>query len=508
MTVEQLPGEMRLPTRDEEVARWKRAYRIRHPDAEIGHGTQPDIDANVFADVMMRLYAQVDIAGRNAVLEEARGAALEQWGEREGVGPKRFAVGASGFVTIETAAGGAPVVAGDTLVHEQTQSVYRAINTATHTNGTLVAITGVSTGAGTNLPSGTQLSWSGGRPGRGPNVLVAPQSDGTGLTGGRPDETDGEYLDRILDEKHNRAASGNDAEYQLTAAQTSGVAIQRVFTYPAITGTGNTCVIFTLLPSGPGGSRLPNAAHVGLVEAHTSAAMPADDGALFALWEYEDVALAYKIALAENAYWADVVPWPPYYSPDPTDAPAAIIVSAATSPTSFTLATADALYSGDSTPIAPIAGKTIGFFHAASNTIVRKRLLTVTGTGPWVCVADTTNQASDIGYTPIVGQRAMPWSDILPELIGGVLAYTDKLGPGEQVATFFDEGRRQRRSPRPSKGNWASALTSSELADAVEVSPYVVEVDPLDGPGTAPSVGTPGALSYILKPNDIAFFKV
>ena len=509
--LDELPGEIVVPTREELIRRWKRSHKVRVPDAQTGPGTQPDIDARIAADALMPIYAAAVTIGKNAVLEEARGAALEQWGdEREGVGPPREAVGASGYATVAASSGGGTIVAGDELVHEDTGLLFQAIETKHYSNGDAVSILGKSTGPATNLEAGTQLRWTAQRPGIGATVTVLEQSDGSGLTGGRDRETDEEYLSRIQREKQERAASGNDAEYQAKAEETPTVAVQKAFTYPAILGPGTTCVVFTMRPPYAGGPRIPNAAQVALVEAHVVGQMPGDDGAFFALLAEEDADVVYSVSWAEEATgWEDIAPWPPYYAPAGT--PGAIVVSAATSATSFTLAAQNGNYTGVQQPV---AGQTIGFLDPDELEFVRKRILSFTGTGPWVITVDTTNNVSDTGYTPAVGQRAMPWSDSLESLLyteatddepaSGVLAYFDTLGPGEQVASFYDVGRRQRRQPRPPR-NWPSELTTRDLIRAVTAD-EVEDVDVLEGDGVAPSTGTPGILSNILRLRYLSIF--
>jgi hypothetical protein len=169
-------------------------------------------------------------------------------------------------------------------------------------------------------------------------------------------------------------------------------------------------------------------------------------------------------------------------------------VTAATSPTSFTLGTSNGIYTGAQQPV---VGQTIGFYDSPNFTFRHKRILNVAGTGPWVITCDTTNNASDASYAPVVGQRACPWSDSLDAPVAGVLAYFDTLGPGEQVSTFYDEGTRQRRQPQP-PAFWPHRITTRGLIDAI-TSPEVEDVDVLEGDGVTPSVGTPGVLSRLLQ---------
>jgi hypothetical protein len=207
----------------------------------------------------------------------------------------------------------------------------------------------------------------------------------------------------------------------------------------------------------------------------------------------ENADIVYAVTWAESATgWEDVAPWPPYYAPAAT--PGGIVVSAATSATSFTLDTDDSDYTDVQQPQ---NGQTIAFYDPDEFVFRRKRILSFTGTGPWVITCDTTNDVSDTSYTPAVGQRACPWSDSLDILLPGIHAYFDSLGPGEVFASFYDEGRRQKRQPRPPR-EWPHTLTTRDLIGAVTAD-EVDDVEALEGDGLTPTIGTPGVLVYQLK---------
>ncbi len=511
MTITQLPGEIVVPTRDRLIEQWKRSHRLRLPGVDTGTGTEPDKDARISADMLMPLYAAAKQNGEAVVMENARGKALTQWGRREGVGDANEASGASGAIIV-AGSGSVTLVAGDELVYEPTGFRYRVVTTDTYAVGTPCSIVGKDTGPGTDLPAGAQLKWTSPRPGSSDYALVLEQSDGSGLTGGRDKENDDEYYQRIAYEKQNRAASGNAAEYILEAQKTPNVAIQKVFAYPAIRGPGTICLVFTMLPAQPGGSRVPNATHVSLVESHIAGEFPADDGSFVGLLAEEPLDIAFGFTWSDNAAgWADMVPWPIWYEPAPLSGPAQILVSAVTDATPFTLATANGVYTNVRQPK---VGQTLGFYDRDGNSgrgaWRRKRILPFTGPGPSADTCDTTNGASDTGYSPIVGQPASPWSDSLASILytaadpddeeslpSGVLAYLDTLGPGEQVAAFYDRGQRQRRQPT-APSSWASETETRGLIDAI-TAVEVEDVQVLAGDGVAPSVGAPGVLSNILR---------
>jgi uncharacterized phage protein gp47/JayE len=494
MTVDNLPGEIVLPTRDDIIARWKRSLKIRVPDADVSDNTQPDVQARIRADALLPIYSSTKTIGANAVLEEAVGQAVDQWGEREGVGTRREAVGASGFVIIAASLGGGTIPVGDVLTDDDTGLKYKCIREQLYTNGSLCPVEGIDTGPGSNVDAGHSLKWSSPRPGIGQIAVVSEATDGSGLTGGREVESDDEYKSRILAAKAERAASGNDADYQQTAGETPGVSVQQVFTIPCVVGPGTTCVLTTVRPLTPGGSRIPNATQRSLIEAHVVGEMPGDDGAFHGEIAEESADVVFTVAWDPDAQgWSDVVPWPPYYPP--ASGPLrAIVVNTAASPSSFVLKTADSVY----TSVAqPQPGQTIAFYDSPKAKFRRKRILSVVGTGPWTITADTSNDASDTGYTPVVGQRATPWSESLDALLPKLLTYFDGLGPGEQFATFYDVGRRQRRQPAAPK-QWPHTLTAKALEGALDI-PEILDRTLVEGDGATPTIGTPGVLSYMLK---------
>jgi hypothetical protein len=175
-----------------------------------------------------------------------------------------------------------------------------------------------------------------------------------------------------------------------------------------------------------------------------------------------------------------------------------VVVIAATSATTFVLPSTDA-------GVAPQAGNTIAFFDLPNLRFRRKRILTATfrSDGNYDVVCDTSNGASDLGYTPVVGQPCSPWSDSLDLIVPALLAYTDTLGPGEQVPGFFDPGLRQRRSP-PATSSYPNTITNKILAqefastsvgDIVLQEPTVPYATPVGVQGVSSNLLTLGGLA-------------
>lgn len=489
MPIDQLPAEVVTPTRSELKELWLRRFRTLVPTADTGPKTQPDLRASLAADSLLPLYAIGRRASDNLLVTEARGDAVDQWLEIEGLDERKEAAGATGFVTVSASASGAQVVAGDELVNEVTSIRYEALQTATFQDGDPCPVQAVDTGPETDLLAGVVLKWTSGRPGRAATAVVATG----GLTGGRRLETDEEAVQRILDASADPADSGNEAEYIDAIEKTPGIPVQKAFAYSATHGPGTASYAFTVFPAVPGGSRAPTALQRAAVENYVVGLFPGDDGAFFVETVDVNTSIVYRLTWAEEAEgWVDLVQWPPYLAP--SGGPGAIIVDSAASATVFTLETDD----GDYTGIAqPQDGQSIAFYDPGQRKFVRKTILSFTGTGPWVITCDTTNGVSDTSYTPAVGQRACPWSPSLDLLLPKLLEYFDGIGPGEMFATFYDEGRRLRRQPLPPK-HWPYKLTSKGLEQALDLE-AVADGNVVEGDGVFPAIGTPGTLVRILK---------
>ncbi len=496
-----LPQVIVAPNRDQIRDDYLRDFRFHEGEnADTSEGTQPYLDGSALADALINVWAAVQKAGNNVVLTAAQGAACDTWLRVKGLPPRTPPVGASGFVVASASIGGTTLFAGDEL--RTTDGVrYRVQVTATYADGALVPVGGFDTGPGTNRAPATVLTWSSPRPGCGPTAVVWADNTGHGLTGGREQESDGEIIARVIEAGRNPPASGNDADYQETAKKTPAVAVQQAFTYPAILGPGTTALVFTMQPATAGASRLPNNAQIEAVETWTKGQMPHDDGAFFCTLVASPVGVALRVSWAEGADgWTDAAPWPPYSDSTGVDSIASVLGSDPINGYACTLARQDGDYSGQQ----PLAGQTIALWDSTGQVFAKKRIATVTGSGPWVLTFDATNTASD-AYVPVGGQWAMPWSPSLASVGPAVLGHFDTLGPGEQKASPPDAGQRQKRNPAPPRV-WPSVLNNrltsavqsvTAIDDAIVVAPVLPHATP---------VGTRGVLSRLLVLSDLALF--
>lgn len=452
-----LPERLVLPTRDELIRRYERDYTIRSPGARVGDGTLARIDAALLADMVMPLYAEAD--RMSAVVEEDRMTddQLVIEAKRIGLDPPNFLpeTGASGFVIARASSSGGTIYAGDEIRDPQTQIRFTCAATALYADGAFVPVTAVDTGPNTNIAAGTVLKWTSPRPGIAPEASVSEQYDGSGLSGGRLKETSAEFANRIRDRKRNPVASGNCAAYCDAIQKVAAVPVQKAFAIPCVNGPGTVALMFTLRPSMPGGSRIPNSAQIAQVTQALAGKFPEDDSAFVCTLVAEPTTMVLALEWTKSSVgWLDAVTWPPG---DETDQPE---VTAVNSFIGITVEVANTSFTD------PVVGQTIAFWNASTQKFVRKRIATVIAStvGPnrvWDLTIDLMNGSSDLDFIPAVGAKPSPWSDLLDTLTKPILEYFDGLGPGEQVATF-DAGLRQRRFPE-SPESWPNEITTRAI---------------------------------------------
>lgn len=505
MALDDLPGTLETPSRDDIATAYRRDYRIVSPESDTSDGTQPDVQAKTLATTLLPVYSDCVLVANGINEDAATGKRLDKVGARYGV-TRPIAAGASGYVVVSAAAGGGTIQAGDELKNPQSGKRYHAVPTQFVQSGDLIRVIGTDTGPATNINGGSVLQWSSPRPGIGQTAVVSPIDAlvplGAGLTGGADVADDAAYLKSIQSARRNPPNASNDAQIMAVVRATPGLAVEAVFTYPCLFGPGTLAFAFTL-PSPVGTDpaiRIPNTAQITTAYANLVGQLDGDDS-YFALQITNDgVSLAFQITWDPTALgWIDVTPWPQYQTPFHAAGTAgAVVVASASSPTSFVLSCDN----GDYTAVVqPTIGQFIGFWDQGGLVVRKKQIATVAGTGPWTV---TTQPTTDTTYQPSPTQRAMPWSDSLNDLVPAVLAYMRRLGPGELFASFSSDGRRQRRSPRPPK------LYPQSISNDILLGPFalpsVANAVMRDGLGVAAAVGVPGISVDMLTPVQITFF--
>jgi uncharacterized phage protein gp47/JayE len=494
MPLDVLPAKIVVFQRNEIRDQYLRDYSIRNPTGSTAEGQQPFIDASTLADTLTPVYANAVAIGNGIAIQTMNTAQLANEAARLGTAPLA-AAGASGFVIAQGSTGGGTIFVGDEI-KSATGLRYLCTATGVYPPGAYVPIAGLDTGPTTNQTAGTVMAWSSPRPGISSSAIVATQSNGNGLFGGRNLETDAQLIARLIALRANPPASGNDAAYQAAITAAPGLSIQQPFTYPAIVGPGSIGFTFTLLPALPGAGRIPSAAQLESVRSWIVGQFPKDDGIYACALVAQPITVILQPTWAPTAPgWTDSTTWPPTNVANP------VTVAISTSALACRLST------GVNTT-GPQVGQTIGFYDAPNATFRRKRILTVSAFvagRAWDVTFDTTNAASDASYIPVVGQTPSPWSDSLQSLAPSVVAYFDGLGPGEQVSSFFDAGYRRRRSPR-APALWPNSITNRVLQTLFALS-TVADINMLSPtiPFTT-TVGSPGVSANLLTLGDLAAF--
>lgn len=492
MPIDKLTGTFTLKTRDQDRNDWLESFSFRVPDADVGKDSQPWVDASVSADARAPMWALAGKLADATNWRSATGDTLSEYATQYGR-PRQGASGGSGYVICEGATGGGFITAGALGVYRPTGEQFSVTTSGLYLPGDLIPIQGVSTGPQTNVPAGATIQWVSPPPGILGSAKVFENTDGSGISGGANEETDDELVAALEQLFAEPASSGNTAEIIQFVEKLKGIAIQKAFVYPCITGPGVYCVVFTMRPTTAGASRLPNGTHIALVDAALRAQFPGDDGVMVATVLDDLVTPMVKVRWRTDITdWADNAPWPNY-------AVTPVVVSGAATPTESSARLSNCT-------VAPTVGKTIAFYDTTTSTFKPKRILTVSlvsGT-TYDVTFDLTGGASDPSFVPATGAIVSPWAAGMGIVVEPLLNYVDKQGPGEQVASFVDPGVRQRRDPEPNPSVWPSSISNAILDGIFPLVTDAVLVAPSTPDGTA--VGTPGLLSYVHRVSDIGIF--
>lgn len=498
MPIDDLPNQLIIPLKSEIVDRYIRDARFRSPGAVIVEGTKEFADAKLFADLAAPLYYNAKNIGDYAANVNKKGKALDA--ELIAAGTSRLPpVGGSGYVKIAASAGGGTIFQGDEIKDLSSGLRFTCLATKLYANGESVPVIGKDTGPATNLKAGTILQWTFPRPGISPLATIVQQSDGSGFSGGRFAESDDEANARLRALRAKPPASGNDAEYQKAAAEVPGITIQQCFTYSAIFASGSIGIAFTLRPGTPGGSRVPNATQIAAMRAYLKGRFPADDQIYMMTIVEEPVDIVYELSWAPGSSdWMDANPWPQVGAGD-----VIAKVDGAVTPTATTFR-----LSITQPILPPKVGQTIAFYDQANGAFKKKRILSFTEVvtnKSWDIVCDTSNDATDTDYIPLVNQITSPWANSLQDLAVPTSTYFDIVGPGELFDPLPDPGLRQKRDPR-SPFAYESAVTNRLLTPLFKLaSIHDIELLLPDVPYETP-IGVPGVSVKILTLNAIAAY--
>jgi uncharacterized phage protein gp47/JayE len=495
-----------VKTREEWRDYWLKCFSNRNSDADVGSGSYPWLRASAQAEVLTILSGDALAIGDTIPLDMMTGRQLDdKYGSKL---PRNLETNSSGYITIQVGSAGSAIQIGDILVHAATKNTYKVTSpSATYLTGAQLAVSSVDPGVGQNLAAGEVLQWQSPRPGCYATATVFLAPDGSGIIGGRSTESDDEYRERIRDFNANPIGHGNEGDLiaLVEASREHGVPVEKCFVYPAVMGPGTVSYTFTVKRDHYWESRRPTSGQISTVFAYVSGKLPGDFSITPADIYATDTRIYLSVALDQRyVTWADFVPWPEYSPPGGS----MIYVQSAVSATEFTLVTSNGSYSGVT---GPSTGNTIALYDSAFGVFRRKKILTVTGAGPWAVVCDVTLEQSDTTYTPWFGQAVSPWFDAINDCAAVVGAHMAQLGPGETVpiSSLPEDGTRLARQPRPYPGQFDSDLTGKIAFDVVSGVPAVASciLNPTSNTVTTPTITGSVSTVSILDAVDVAIYK-
>jgi uncharacterized phage protein gp47/JayE len=485
-----LPADFYVPTRQDLIDQHVRDVKIRQPGAPTWPGSLADLDARNIADHLLPVYANSVRTFHNTNLADADFTALQAKAVAKGLPALLPASGGTGHVAAVATSGGVFIAGGAIIKDDKTNLRFQCTNGKTYVDQEAVPIAGIDTGPTTNLASGLALRWESPPPGLGELAIILANPNGDGLIGGSDAENPEQLRQRIADADADQAEAANAASIRKLAkdaATVFGIPMEEVFVYSAISGPNTYGVAFTVRPARSGGSRTPSDVQNAQVLAYITGILPHGDGIFTVVVLPSPVELLLQAKWASGATgWTDLTQYPQYNAGSPA------AVTAATSATAFQVSSVDV----------PQVGQTIAFYSAAASVpvFVRKKILTVSGAGPYDLTIDVSLNVSDLAYVPTVGEKFCPWSDSLALLLV-VLGHFDTIGPGEQFSAvnLFDPGERLRRNPPPPA--WPNQLTHrvtnlldpiAALADVSVLSPTLPLVTPTGTPAVSANLLTCG----------------
>lgn len=490
--------------RDYHLACLKSRLLSEDPNAvvDVGPGSYDWIAANAFADVMViqsqnALAVSDSIPLDNMTLIQMRA----KYGDKV---PYNEETHASGWFTLQAGSAGAIVTTGAQFTHSDTGNKYEVTaTTATLANGAQFSVRSVDPGAGQNLEPGTVLQWVSQPAGAYATVTVFDDG-GSGLIGGRAAETAEEYRERIRDYNASPVGHGNEGDLMalVEASREHGVPVEKCFVYPAAPGPGGVGYCFTVRRDTLGESRIPTSAEMTAIETYIAADgnLPGDYTRSAVILTQEETKSDLTVELdTRSAQWSSASPWPAYVA----RGSGMLVVATPSSVSGFNIATDNGSYSGVT---APSIGNVVAVYDAAACVFRKKKILTVSGSGPWTITCDTTLNQSDTTYRPLAGQAVSPWFDAINEVAASFAGQVEQLGPGEITSVVSPDGKRRLRQPRPFPGEWDSGITG---AMGHEVTASVAAIVSCEVAASTVARATVGSLTgaNLLHLNDLGVFK-
>jgi uncharacterized phage protein gp47/JayE len=473
-----------------------RDFKLRMPDALTSRGTAPYIDATTVAGLGPALFKNASIAADRALISRTFGAELDTLANDRHQ-PRSPGTGSFASVIVSTTVTGATIPIGTIGKHSDTGESFQTTSaTAVYLNGATIGVKSVGLGRQTNV-SGT-IIW------QSPPAGLSPEAKIVGsAVGGTDIELDADLQQRLQAANDPPPADDNNGEYlQLIRSTEHGVPVDQAFIYPAILGAGTIGITCTI--RGEGAARFPTAPQLSAIETYVKARVPADDGIFMFAVSAQPTGtgrtpiIGIKFITGETGF-VDQDPFPKY------NVPVGVTqwtIGATPSPTAttFQVVSSNGTYSGSGIR----NGQTIALWDPTTYKFVNKRILSFTGTGPYVITCDSA--ASNTTYIPVIGQGVSPWSDKINAIAQTVVDYYNSISPGENTNWLPDPGGRMRRFP-PDSIKYPYGVTS-RVTDGIADRTDIQNVTVLSGLTNAPNAGTPGVNVFMILLQDLTIYGI
>lgn len=404
------------------------------PSPNLTHDSDYFIRATSLAQQLAIGYANTTIKADQQMPDSATGEDLARILAIYGL-DKRPAQGSSGSVILNTSA---PVTIGiGAQLIDAAGNVFQVTTGGVYSNGSLVPITGVSTGKGTNHAAGDVLQWIAPL-GFDPKALVATG----GLIDGVNADDDEAARNRLLNYFRNPPTGGNATQIMQWAAQASA-AVKGAYVYPALNGPGTwgVCLAGILtFDATLGWNRGLSGATVTAVDAYLVARMPEHSKAfVFSPLDTVSsspcidteisigVSLPFPVtANGPGGGWTDATPWPAL-----NGSATRVYVSVATSSTDITLTSDDS----GTTPstLGLIAGSTtIAWFSSAQFAAGQNPMVVATVLSIVSGTTGAVRVTLDTPFTGVIaGDFVCPNAENIQVYVTAMLGSMELMGPGQ-----------------------------------------------------------------------------
>ena len=463
MPLPDLPGLIYVPQTAEELRdQFLRDVRLQYialgvANPPVQPGSEWYIRATAYANAMLGLYANQEIAANDTTELLAQGDALDAIREAMGL-PEVGAAPASGKLIVS-------IITGSVLISEGTEFVLpngtigRVSASKLCSDGDTIDVITNDTGENANAAAGTIARW------KAPpiNVEATAEVDVDGLTGGVDAESDARKRERILNRRRYVPGGGNWGMARELALNSTGT-VQSAFVYPALGGPSSLKVVVTKAMQLTGTkdfSREIGASTLDVVSNAVLAEYPIGAEVVVQSATDEDVSVGLQVKARDENWIDQSTVFPAIEAGDN----GRVTVSAVTDSQNITVSAVQST--------SPVAGQRILWWSPENREFVKAGIVSVSGSaGAWVLQLDTPLTSGT--NTVATGDFISPAAKNANAYAATWLAQMNLLGPGENSS----DGNIVPRSNRHPYINdeWHSDLSSKQITELQSTHPELSDV--------------------------------